>query len=190
MSRVLDAASPLRIEGIELRLVRLELVEPFETSFGRVSSRLIVLVRMEGEGLEGWGEIVAGEQPLYSYETVGTAAARRAGLLRAGDPSGSPVHGLDDLAGRLDAFRGHPMARAGLELAFVDLLARSRGESISRVLDGSQERIPAGVSLGIQGRVEDLLERIERYVALGYRRIKLKIKPGWDVDVVAEVAAP
>jgi len=185
VSRVLTASSPLRIDGIELRLVRLELVEPFETSFGRVSSRLIVLVRMEGEGLEGWGEIVAGEQPLYSYETVGTAVHVvrdffAPAILRA------PVLGLDDLAGRLDAFRGHPMARAGLQLAFVDLLARSRGESISRVLGGSQDRIPAGVSLGIQGRVEDLLERIERYVALGYRRIKLKIKPGWDVDVVAE----
>ena len=185
MSRVLTASSPLRIDGIDLRLVRLELVEPFETSFGRVSSRLIMLVRMEGEGLEGWGEIVAAEQPLYSYETVGTAVhvVREffaPAILRA------PVRGLDDLAGRLDAFRGHPMARAGLELAFVDLLARSRGESIARVLDGSQDRIPAGVSLGIQVRLEDLLERIERYVALGYRRIKLKIKPGWDVDVVAE----
>ena len=185
MSRVLTASSPLRIDGIELRLVRLELVEPFETSFGRVSSRLIMLVRMEGEGLEGWGEIVAAEQPLYSYETVGTAVHVvrdffAPAILRA------PVRGLDDLAGRLDAFRGHPMARAGLELAFVDLLARSRGESIARVLDGSQDRIPAGVSLGIQVRLEDLLERIERYVALGYRRIKLKIKPGWDVGVVAE----
>jgi len=185
LSRVLTASSPLRIDGIDLRLVRLELVEPFETSFGRVSSRLIMLVRMEGEGLEGWGEIVAAEQPLYSYETVGTAVHVvrdffAPAILRA------PVRGLDDLAGRLDAFRGHPMARAGLELAFVDLLARSRGESIARVLDGSQDRIPAGVSLGIQVRLEDLLERIERYVALGYRRIKLKIKPGWDVDVVAE----
>ena len=185
MSRVLTASSPLRIDGIDLRLVRLELVEPFETSFGRVSSRLIMLVRMEGEGLEGWGEIVAAEQPLYSYETVGTAVHVvrdffAPAILRA------PVRGLDDLTGRLDAFRGHPMARAGLELAFVDLLARSRGESIARVLDGSQDRIPAGVSLGIQVRLEDLLERIERYVALGYRRIKLKIKPGWDVDVVAE----
>jgi len=185
LSRALTASSPLRIDGIDLRLVRLELVEPFETSFGRVSSRLIMLVRMEGEGLEGWGEIVAAEQPLYSYETVGTAVHVvrdffAPAILRA------PVRGLDDLAGRLDAFRGHPMARAGLELAFVDLLARSRGESIARVLDGSQDRIPAGVSLGIQVRLEDLLERIERYVALGYRRIKLKIKPGWDVDVVAE----
>jgi O-succinylbenzoate synthase len=79
------------------------------------------------------------------------------------------------------------MARAGLELAFVDLLARSRGESIAAVLGGVRERIAAGVSLGIQARVADLLERIERYVGLGYRRIKLKIKPGWDVDVVAEV---
>ena len=183
---MLSAASPLRIFAVEVRLLRLELVEPFETSFGRVSSRLIVLVRLEGEGLEGWGEIVAGEQPLYSYETVGTAVHVireyfAPALLRA------PLKGLSDLAQRLGAFRGHPMARAGLELAFVDLVARARGESIAAVLGGVQERIPAGVSLGIQGRISELLERIERYVGLGYRRIKVKIKPEWDLKVVEEV---
>ncbi|HEY4231429.1 MAG TPA: o-succinylbenzoate synthase, partial [Thermoanaerobaculia bacterium] len=186
LSLALEARAPLRVDAVEIRLVRLDLVEPFETSFGRVGSRLIVLVKLEGEGLEGWGEIVAGERPLYSYETVGTAlhVVREylaPALLRA------PLSGLADLAERLAVFRGHPMARAGLELAFVDLLARSRGESIARVLGGVRERIEAGVSLGIQGRVTDLLERIERYLGLGYRRIKIKIKPGWDVDVVAEV---
>ena len=143
-------------------------------------------MRLEGEGLEGWGEIVAGEQPLYSYETVGTAVHVirehfAPALLRA------PLKGLSDLAGRLGAFRGHPMARAGLELAFVDLLARATGQSIAAMLGGVQERIPAGVSLGIQGRIGDLLDRIELYARLGYRRIKIKIKPGWDVEVVEEV---
>jgi O-succinylbenzoate synthase len=176
----------MRIDGIELRLVRLDLVEPFETSFGSVASRLVVLVRMEADGLEGWGEIVAGEQPLYSYETVATAlhVVREffaPALLRA------PLSGLDDLAGRLAAYRGHPMARAGLELAFVDLLARREGRPVASLLGGTRQRIPAGVSLGIQRRVADLLERVERYVALGYRRIKLKIKPGWDIEVVDEV---
>src|SRR5262245_16209875 len=116
----------LRIDAVELRLVRLDLVEPFETSFGRVRSRLIVLVKMEAEGLEGWGEIVAGEEPLYSYETVGTAlhVVREhfaQPLLRR------PLRGLSELTGRLAGFRGHPMARAGLELAYVDLLARAAG---------------------------------------------------------------
>lgn len=187
MSRTLSAPdAPIRIEGIELRLVRLELVEPFETSFGSVASRLVVLVRMDAGGAEGWGEIVAGEQPLYSYETVGTAlhAVREffgPALLR------EPLAGLDDLAARLDAYRGHPMARAGLELAFVDLLARLRGRSLASLLGGTRERIDAGVSLGIQRRVADLIDRVDRYVALGYRRVKLKIKPGWDLDVVEQV---
>jgi O-succinylbenzoate synthase len=183
---MLSAETPLRIDAVELRLLRLDLVEPFETSFGRVGSRLIVLVKLEGEGLEGWGEIVAGERPLYSYETVGTAlhVVREffaPAVLRA------PIAGLAELSGRLASFRGHPMARAGLELAFVDLLARSRGKSVANVLGGTRERIAAGVSLGIQDRVGDLLDRIERHLVLGYRRIKIKIKPGWDVDVVGEV---
>lgn len=179
-------ATPLRIDAVELRLVRLDLVEPFETSFGSVRSRLIVLVKMEAEGLEGWGEIVAGEEPLYSYETVGTAVL----VVRqhfAPAILGRPVSTLSELAERLAGYRGHPMARAGLELAYVDLLARSRGTSVASLLGGVRDRIAAGVSLGIQTDVPALLERIERHVRLGYRRIKIKIKPGWDVGVVREV---
>ena len=180
------SAPPLRIDAVELRLLRLELVEPFETSFGRVQSRPFVLVKMEAEGLEGWGEIVAGEVPLYSYETVGTAlhVVRdyfAPAVLRR------PVRGLSEFSGRLAGFRGHPMARAGLELAFVDLLARAAGRSVASLLGAARDRVPSGVSLGIQSDVASLLERIERHVRLGYRRIKIKIKPGWDVAVVEEV---
>ncbi|MEP6995982.1 MAG: o-succinylbenzoate synthase, partial [Acidobacteriota bacterium] len=137
MSLVHEArhTTPLRIDVVEIRLLRLDLVEPFETSFGRVSSRLIVLAKLEAEGLEGWGEIVAGERPLYSYETVGTVVH----VVReffAPALLGSRPGGLSDVAGRLGAFRGHPMARAGLELAYVDLLARARGQSIASLLGG------------------------------------------------------
>src|SRR6185295_15284044 len=98
-----------------------------------------------------------------------------------------PLSSLTDLVSRLSSYRGHPMARAGLELAFADLVARIRGESLSRLLGGVRDRIPVGVSLGIQPEIPALLERVDRYVGLGYQRIKLKIKPGWDVAVVEEV---
>src|SRR5262245_64336234 len=122
-------ATPLRIEAVELRLLRLELVEPFETSFGRVQSRLFVLVKMEAEGLEGWGEIVAGEEPLYSYETAGTAGHVVRDYFAPAILQGR-IDSLGDLARRMSRFRGHPMARAGLELAFADLVAKARGETL------------------------------------------------------------
>jgi o-succinylbenzoate synthase len=180
------AAAPVRIDAVEVRLLRLPLAEPFETSFGRVESRLIFLVRLVAEGAFGWGEVVAMESPSYSYETVGTARHVIRDYFAPALLDG-PVRDLGDLAGRFSAFRGHPMARAGLELAFTDLVARLRGESLSRVLGGTRERIAVGVSLGIQPALPALLERVERHLALGYQRIKLKIKPGWDLEIVGEV---
>lgn len=176
----------LRLDAIEIRLLRLDLVEPFETSFGRFDSRVAVLVRLEGEGLFGWGEIAAYEEPLYSYETVATAVHVVRDCFAPAILRGT-VGSLDELAKRLTPFRGHPMARAGLELAFADLVARARGEPIARVLGGVRRRVPVGVSLGIQPTVQALLERVDRYLALGYQRIKLKIKPGWDLPVVEAV---
>ena len=176
----------LRIEKVEIRLVRLPLNEPFETSFGRIDSRLIFLVAVEGEGLAGWGEVVAEEEPRYSYETVDTARHVIRDYLAPAILS-RPVASLGDLAARLASFRGHNMAKAGLELAYTDLLARTRGQSLSELIGGARARIPVGVSLGIQRTLDQLLERVERYLGLGYQRIKLKIKPGWDVDIVRAV---
>jgi O-succinylbenzoate synthase len=178
--------APARIDAVELRLLRLPLAEPFETSFGRVESRLIFLVRLFAEGTFGWGEVVAMESPSYSYETVGTARHVIRDYLAPALLDG-PLKSLADLAGRFGAVRGHPMARAGLELAYVDLVARLRGESLARVLGGSFDQVAVGVSLGIQAAIPALLERVDRHLALGYQRIKLKIKPGWDLDVVGEV---
>ena len=98
-----------------------------------------------------------------------------------------PLSGLSDLVARFAPFRGHNMAKAGLELGYMDLLARTRGQSLSQLIGGTRARIPVGVSLGIQPGIERLLERVDRYLALGYQRIKLKIKPGWDVDIVRAV---
>jgi len=176
----------LNIEGVEIRLIRLPLNEPFETSFGKIDSRLIFLVSLHAEGLRGWGEVVASEEPRYSYETVGTAFHVIKDFF---GPAllAEPIKGLADLAKRLSSFRGHNMAKAGLELAYMDLLAQVSQQSLSTLIGGTVKRVAVGVSLGIQPTVFQLLERVERYLSLGYQRIKLKIKPEWDLDVVAQV---
>jgi len=176
----------LAIERIELRTVRLPLNEPFETSFGRIDSRLIVLLSVQGGGETGWGEVVAAEEPLYSYETVGTASHVIRDYLAPALLS-EPIRDLADLAQRLAPFRGHNMAKAGLELAYMDLLARLQRQSLSQLIGATRDRVPVGVSLGIQPTLDQLLQRVDRYLGLGYQRIKLKIKPGWDVGVVREV---
>lgn len=177
---------PLAVERVGMRLVRLPLKEPFETSFGRIQSRLIFLVTVQGNGLTGWGEVVAAEEPRYSYETIGTASHVIRDYLAHALMS-KPVTGLPDLAARFAPFKGHNMAKAGLELAYVDLLARSQHESLSELAGGTRSRVPVGVSLGIQSSLAALMERVDHYLALGYQRIKLKIMPGWDLQVVAEV---
>ena len=179
-------ATALKIDGVELRLIRLPLLEPFETSFGKIDSRLIFLVCLQAGGLQGWGEVVASEEPLYSYETVRTALHVIEDFFGPALLS-EPIKDLDDLARRLSPFRGHNMAKAGLELAYMDLLARMNQQSLSALIGGERERVAVGVSLGIQPTLSKLLQRVEKYLSLGYQRIKLKIKPGWDIDVVDEV---
>jgi len=184
-SHAADAA-PVTISNIEMRTVRLPLHEPFETSFGRIDSRLIFLVSVTGDGLTGWGEVVAAEEPRYSYETVRTAQHVIRDFLAPAMVS-RPVSDLADLTERFNSFRGHNMAKAGLELAYMDLLAQTKRKSLADLIGGTRAAVPVGVSLGIQPSLDQLLERVDSYLAKGYQRIKLKIKPGWDVDVVREV---
>jgi O-succinylbenzoate synthase len=187
-SKISDQATPtqIKVEGVEIRLVRLPLVEPFETSFGKIDSRLIFLVCLNAGGLKGWGEVVASEQPLYSYETVGTAFHVIKDFL-APAMLDEPIADLAGLARRFSRFRGHNMAKAGLELAFMDLLAQVNKKSLAELIGGERKRVAVGVSLGIQPTLSQLLRRIDKYLNLGYQRIKLKIKPGWDHHVVFEV---
>jgi O-succinylbenzoate synthase len=180
------SAYEFNIDSVEIRLLRLPLNEPFETSFHRMDTRLIFLVGIEAEGLTGWGEVVAAEAPLYSYETVQTAAHAIREFL-APVALNAPIGGLDDIARRFAPFRGHNMAKAGIELALMDLIAKLRGQSLSQLINGSRQSVNVGVSLGIQSSLQALLDRVDKYLSLGYQRIKLKIKPGWDIDIVSAV---
>jgi O-succinylbenzoate synthase len=185
-AQLTEAPTQIKVDGVEIRLVRLPLIEPFETSFGKIDSRLIFLICLSAGGLKGWGEVVASEQPLYSYETVGTAFHVIKDFL-APAVLDDPIAGLPDLARRFSRFRGHNMAKAGLELAFMDLLAKVNNQSLSALIGGERKRVAVGVSLGIQPTLSQLLKRVDKYLDLGYQRIKLKIKPGWDISVAFEV---
>jgi o-succinylbenzoate synthase len=176
----------MRIDAIFLRELRLPLVKPFQTSFGTTTERRILLVELRGEGLTGWGECVAGEHPFFSDETIDTAwlviNQELAPLLAASDPE----HG-GKCPGIFRAVRGHRMAKSALENAVWDLEAQMKGIPLASLLGGTRETIDCGVSIGIQPNMEQQLAEVEKEVNAGYQRIKLKIKPGWDVDVLEAV---
>ena len=175
------------IDLIEMRVLHMPLVRPFETSFGRQHSRDVLLITVHDGGVQGWGECVAGDDPFYSSETTETAwYVLKEFLIPAlvdGRISGEP----ESFHREASFVRGHAMARAALEAALWDLEAKRRGVPLYKLFGGGQMRLQTGISLGIQPQVSDLLELIREYSTVGYRRIKVKIKPGWDVEVVAEI---
>lgn len=176
----------MKVERVELRVVEMPLVEPFETSFGREEVRPCILVRAQGDGLSGWGECVAGAGPWYSYETIETAwHVLRDYLIPL--TVGRELEHPRGISQGWKRVRGHPMAKAALESALWDLWARSQDLSLQEALGGVKERVESGISLGIQPSVDDLLRRVERALEQGYRRIKVKIKPGWDLSVIRAV---
>ena len=177
----------MKIERITLREIRMPLVHFFETSFGRTTERRMILVEAQAEGVSGWGEVTCGENPFYNEEWTQSAWL----ILRdycAPRVLGRGLDGAADVAPLTAHIRGHNMARGGLEAAVWDLEARMEGVPLWRKIGGGARReIPCGVSIGIQNSVEQLLEKIACELAAGYQRIKMKIKPGWDVDVVRRV---
>jgi O-succinylbenzoate synthase len=176
----------VKIERLELRLLKLPLVHFFETSFGRIHDKHFIVVRVDGEGAAGYGECVAEQDPYYSSETNETAW-HIVGDFIAPRVIGAEFTHPRDVFPALKAIRGHNMAKAAVEMAAWDLYARQRGEPLSRVLGGARDRIASGVSIGIQDSLGDLAAKVERDLAAGYRRIKIKIKPGWDLDAVETV---
>jgi O-succinylbenzoate synthase len=170
----------MSIERIEMSLLRLPYVHFFETSFGRAFDRTFILVRAYEGGESGWGECCAEEAPLYGPETTETAwhilkeflipLVFRKGVVEP-----------EDFAREARVFRGNRMAKAGLELALWDLKAKKAGVPLSRLYGGVRGEVEAGVSCGIEDSVPELVERVGAYLEQGYRRIKIKIKPGWDV---------
>jgi O-succinylbenzoate synthase len=178
----------VRIDRLELRLCKLPLVSFFETSFGRSYDREFLLVRLEGDGHEGWGEAVAEANPYYSSETTETAWHIITGFLAARLFGRTFIHPRD-VFDAMRPIRGHNMAKAVLEMAAWDLYARIENQPLSRILGGTRDRITSGVSIGIQDSLEQLKEKVAKELAAGYRRIKIKIKPGWDLDAVEMVRA-
>ena len=175
------------ISAIELCEIRLPLVHFFETSFGRTTERRIILARVvDADGAEGWGECVAGEGPFYSYEWAETAWATLREFL-APMVVGRSVESAAAIYDLMKRVRGHRMAKATIETACWDLEAKRLGVPLWKHLGGVQEEIACGVSIGIQDSPEALLAKIEKELADGYQRIKIKIKPGWDVDIVRKV---
>ena len=177
------------IDRIELRLLRLPLVRFFETSFGRVHEREFLVVTVDGEGASGVGECVADGSPFYSAETTRTAWHIITEFL-APLVLGRSFEHPREIFGALAVVRGHQMAKAAVEMAAWDLAARQRGVSLSTLLGGEDRAsIDSGVSIGIQDSLDELVERVAIERAAGYRRVKIKIKPGWDVQAVERVRA-
>ena len=175
------------IKSIELREIRLPLIHFFETSFGRTTERRILLARLtDDDGVEGWGECTAGEGPFYSNEWTETAWTTLGEFL-APMMLGKRIDGPSDAFALMRSIRGHRMAKATIETACWDLLAKRAGVPLWKHLGGTRTEISSGVSIGIQDSPEILLEKIRTEVDAGYQRIKIKIKPGWDLKIVERV---
>jgi o-succinylbenzoate synthase len=176
----------LNIDAIHLREINLPLAHPFETSFGLTTSRRILLIELESEGLTAWGECVAGEHPYFSDETVDTAwliteSELAPRLLEADVERGGSCPDI------FRQVRGHRMAKAALENAVWDLESQVERVSLAELIGGTREVIPCGVSIGIQPSPAHLMDKIATELAAGYQRIKLKCKPGWDVKIFEAV---
>jgi o-succinylbenzoate synthase len=173
----------MRLRKLILREIHMRLVAPFETSFGKSELRRILLVEVDVDGVSGWGESTAGETPFYSYETVETAwhilRDHVWPLVRNAE-----IGGASEVFDRLAQIRGHNMAKAALETAVWDAEAKQKNLPLAKLLGGTRAEIPCGVSIGLQPAVKDLIAKVEKEMAAGYQRIKIKIKPGTDVELV------
>jgi O-succinylbenzoate synthase len=170
----------MKIEKISLNYVRMPLVAPFETSFGREILRDCLLIEINTDGLQGFGECVADRDPGYSSETAGTSWHILDEFLIPMLLGKDFTH-ASDFQASFDAVRGHLMAKAGLEMALWDLLGKAQRMPLRQLLGGERTQVDVGVSVGIQASPEALVNTVEEYVSAGYRRVKLKIKPGRDV---------
>jgi o-succinylbenzoate synthase len=174
----------MRIDRIELIHIKMDLVSPFVTSMGTEYDEEHIIVRVDADGVTGWGESVAEGTPFYSYETVTTAWHILRDFLI---PSilGKELSGIDEAIALYERVRGHMMAKAGLEAALWDAFAKSKGVSLSKMLGGTRKKIDVGVSIGIQSSEKVLIQKVESYLAEGYKRIKIKIAPGNDIQFVS-----
>ena len=171
----------MRIDRIELRKIRLPYVAPFETSGWREDGSYAVIVRLDAEGITAWGESPVGGAPFYNEENTNTVWSIQqdflAPMLLAAD-----LQSPEQTSGIFAKVRGNRMAKSGLEFAVWDLFGKRNGKSLASMLGGTRDRVAVGVSVGIQKDIDTLLKVVDAYLADGYQRIKLKIKPGWDIE--------
>ena len=174
----------MKIEHIELHQVAMPLVRPFQSSADRQLIRPSILVAIYSDGLVGWGECVAMERPTYSAETVSTARAiltEQILPMLQGETLSTPY----EIGRYWSKIRGNQMARAAVEVAIWDWFAQAQGVPLSQLLGGVRDRVPVGVSLGMEDSAELLGERVAEFVAEGYRRVKIKISPDWAIEPIA-----
>lgn len=176
----------MKIESITLHHISMPLVSPFETSFGRETTRQCVIIELRSDGLTGWGECVASRDPGYSYETVGTSMHVLkdfiAPLILEND-----MRDALDFQRRVSGIRGHHLAKAGVEMAIWDLLGKRVNKSLREMFGGVRDKVEVGVSIGIQQSTQRLVRSAAEYVGQGYARVKIKIKPGRDVEDASAV---
>jgi O-succinylbenzoate synthase len=178
----------MKIESITLREIQMRLKAPFETSFGVSHQRRILLVELIADGMSGWGEVTASETPGYNSETTDTAWHVISDFV-APAMIGKSVLSAMETPALLSSIRGHEMAKSGVENALWDAEAKLKKVPLSKLLGGTLSEIASGVSLGIRENPQSLVRRVEEELRCGYQRIKLKIKPGKDIDYVAAVRA-
>jgi o-succinylbenzoate synthase len=171
------------LRKLTLREIHLRLLSPFEASFGKIEHRRILLVEADAEGITGWGESTAGENPFYSYETVDTDWLILRDYLWP-ILKGRELASASEVWDLFAPVRGHNMAKAAIESAVWDAEAKQKNLPLAKLLGGTVEEIPCGVSIGIQPTIADLLSKVEAELAAGYQRIKIKIKPGLDIEPV------
>src|SRR4030081_3719429 len=176
----------MKIDAVQLRVLNMRLLKPFRTSFGVQQDRYPLLVRLDIDGRSQWGECVAGEGPWHSYETVETAWQVLKGYL-VPEVIGRELANVDALETLFAPVRGHHMAKACIEMAFTAALAEHDRKPLGTFLGGVRDRVETGVSIGIQPTVDELLNGIEASLAQGYRRIKVKIAPGWDLMAIGAI---
>jgi o-succinylbenzoate synthase len=174
----------MRIQKITLREIHLRLLSPFQTSFGTTDLRRILLVEADaGGGIAGWGESTAGEHPFYSYESIETAWYVLHDYLWP-IVRGREIAAASEVVSLFAQVRGHNMAKAALETALWDIEAKQKNMPLAKLLGGTRAEVPCGVSIGIQPTMKGLVAKVDEALAAGYQRIKIKIKPGTDIEPV------
>jgi len=171
----------MKIDSITLHHLSMPLTAPFETSFGRETDRQGILITLQSEGLTGYGECVASREPGYNYETIGTAWHILKEFI-APLVLGQDIKDALDFQHRVERIRGHHLAKAGVEMAIWDLLGKRDNESLKEMFGGQKDKVEVGVSIGIQESAEALVQTVDSFLGKGYRRVKIKIKPGREVD--------